>query len=132
MLKRIGATIGSAHEKYGGRGITLCAEWREFEPFRDWSLANGYADDLTIERINNDGNYEPGNCRWATWQAQARNRRNSRRVTAFGETLVLAEWSERFGIRAETIKERLALDWAPEDAVSKPLWRRGEPRVKRG
>lgn len=131
MLKRIDSKIGYAYQKYAARGIAICAEWRKFEAFRDWSMANGYADNLTIDRRNNDGDYEPLNCQWVTKIVQARNRRSSHRVTAFGETLVLAEWSERFGIRAETIKERLALGWSPEDAVSKPLWRRGDPRVKR-
>lgn len=60
---------------YGGRGITVCAEWTEFEPFRDWALAHGYRDDLTIERVDNDGNYEPGNCAWIPQSQQSSNTR---------------------------------------------------------
>ena len=66
----------TSFENYGGRGITVCEEWRQsFEAFQQWSLGNGYADELTIDRINNDGGYEPGNCRWATWSVQLKNRR---------------------------------------------------------
>jgi hypothetical protein len=65
---------------YGGRGIIVCDEWKTFEGFREWAMVNGYADDLSIERINNDGNYEPGNCTWATPIEQGRNTRRNRPV----------------------------------------------------
>jgi hypothetical protein len=69
---------------YGARGITVCNEWHEFAPFQSWALANGYADDLTIDRIDNEGNYEPSNCRWATRKQQAQNRRPNGTVICKG------------------------------------------------
>lgn len=76
MLQRCHYEKNNNYERYGGRGIAVCSAWRSsFEAFRDWALANGYRDDLTIDRMNNDGNYEPGNCRWATRLEQERNKR---------------------------------------------------------
>lgn len=72
---------------YGARGITVCDEWHEFLPFQSWAMANGYTDILTLDRINNDGNYEPANCRWATRKEQAQHRRPSGTVIRKGRVV---------------------------------------------
>lgn len=91
---------------YGGRGISMCAEWQhDFAIFREWALANGYADHLTIDRIDNDGKYEPDNCRWATKKDQARNKRSSRSVTRSDGIMfmTMAEAAERTGCSPQAI-----------------------------
>jgi len=92
---------------YGGRGISVCDEWNEFKAFKEWAMNNGYSDQLTIDRINVNGNYEPDNCRWATQKEQCRNKRDNHYLTFQGETKTLIEWSELVGIRQETIRHRI-------------------------
>ena len=75
MKKRCDNKNSHAYQNYGGRGIKVCTEWNDFSIFQKWALSNGYSDDLSIDRVNNDGNYEPNNCRWASSKTQAENRR---------------------------------------------------------
>lgn len=109
-------------KRYGGRGITVCSEWSEsFEAFRDWALANGYRDDLTIDRIDVDGNYEPSNCRWATKLEQQSNKRTNRLLTAFGETHTESEWARITGINVSTIYARLKRGWTVDRALTEKV-----------
>lgn len=106
-------------DRYGGRGIEVCEEWRySFITFRDWAVANGYSDELTIDRKEVNGNYEPSNCRWATVKEQANNKRNSRVIEFNGVSHTLGEWSTITGIRVATIWARLRNGWAVEDALT--------------
>lgn len=91
---------------YGGRGITVCEDWRKFEPFAEWALSNGYAENLEIDRIDVNGNYEPSNCRWTTHQEQCLNKRDSRNITINGVTKHITEWSKETGIPSLTIWKR--------------------------
>lgn len=102
---------------YGGRGITVCARWRaDFAAF----LADmgERPEGCTLDRVDNDGNYEPGNCRWATLAEQARNSRRARIVEHAGEQLSVAAWSERTGIPATLIASRLRRGWSAARALS--------------
>lgn len=85
------------YSDYGGRGITVCDEWEnDFFAFYKWAMANGYSDDLTIDRIDNEKGYSPDNCRWASVQDQARNRRSNINITIGNATKTLTEWCEIF------------------------------------
>lgn len=87
------------YDRYGGRGIKVCEEWiKNFIAFHDWALKNGYTDDLTIDRIDNDGDYSPNNCRWATQQQQSRNRSTNINITIGNSTRTLTEWCEIFNV----------------------------------
>ena len=123
MLSRCKYPSNIGYHQYGGRGIKVCDEWaNSFEAFYDWSMKNGYSEDLSIDRIDVNGNYEPSNCRWATRKTQMNNKTNSRYLTYNGETHTMAEWSDITGICYGTLKSRINyLHWNIEDALTKPI-----------
>ena len=88
---------------YGGRGITVCEEWLTFSNFYEWALANGYNDNLQIDRINNDGNYEPDNCRFVTRKQNIWNQPNTKIIACNGISLPLSEWARTLHCAKETI-----------------------------
>lgn len=108
------------YKQYGARGITMCDEWKhDFLIFYDWAIANGYTDSLTIDRINNDGNYEPDNCRWATRKEQCNNYRKNHLLEYNGEVHSIAEWSEITGINYFTLRDRINRSkWSIEKALT--------------
>lgn len=97
------------YDRYGGRGITVCKEWlNDFSAFYAWALENGYKDDLTIDRIDNDKGYSPENCRWATIETQSRNRSSNIKITIGNATKTLTEWCEIFEVDFSTVHARYA------------------------
>ncbi len=90
---------------YGGRGISVCSEWMRFERFSE-DMGPRPSPEHSLDRINNDGNYEPGNCRWATRTQQGRNKRTNLLLTHEGETLTVTAWAERTGINRSTLAWR--------------------------
>lgn len=99
MISRCTYKGDTNYKYYGARGITVCSEWRSgFEPFCDWALLHGYSEDLSIDRIDPNGNYEPMNCRWATKLEQANNKRTSKFVTVNGETHTVSQWCSILGV----------------------------------
>lgn len=107
---------------YGNKGIKICEEWRDnFKNFYHWSMENGYSDDLTLDRIDVNGNYEPGNCRWATAKEQANNTTRNVIISINGESKTLMEWCEYYEINYKTVRDRLKRGWLIEKALKYPV-----------
>lgn len=108
------------YKHYGARGICICDEWlNDLREFNKWAIENGYKDGLTIDRIDNDGNYEPSNCRWVTILENNRNRSTSRMITYNGVTLCLSEWAEKLDINKHTLWSRITRGIPIDIAFSK-------------
>lgn len=108
------------YEYYGARGIAVCDEWNEYVRFRDWALQNGYTSSLTIDRIDNDGDYCPDNCRWATRQEQNNNKRNNKLLSIAGRKQTLRQWCNEVSVDYDVVKTRIKGGWALVDALRTP------------
>lgn len=111
------------NKDYGQRGIKMCEEWAtSFEAFMEWAVSNGYSDDLTIERIDVNGDYCPENCTWIPWEKQQGNRRICRAIEHNGKTQNLAEWCRELGLSYSAIHNRIyKLGWSFERAISESV-----------
>lgn len=119
-----------SYARYGGRGIKMCKEWAEnYQAFEEWALANGYREDLAIDRIDNDGDYSPSNCRFVTLKENNQKRRTTRYYTINGVTKNLQQWCDFYGINRGTVNVRLEKGWSIEDALTKPVRKRDKTEL---
>jgi hypothetical protein len=134
MKQRCGNPKHPHFADYGGRGITLCAEWLSFAPFSVWALANGWSYDarLTIDRIDNDKGYAPDNCRVVDYATQNRNRRDTVNLTYKGETLCLADWACKVGITRKTLIYRVRSGWPVDKVLTTPPLTRDQWSNRKG
>lgn len=111
MRRRCYDPNNKRYAQYGGRGIRICSEWDDYAAFRSWAIANGYSDELTIDRVDVDGNYCPENCRWATPKEQANNVTRNRVIDYNGKSMTMSEWASELGISYGTMNHRIQRNW---------------------
>jgi len=122
IKERCNVNTNKAYKWYGAKGIKIYAPWNnDYVKFRDWAKNNGYRDDLSIDRINNNGNYEPSNCRWVDKIAQGNNKSNNRWVTYKNQTKTISQWSRELNIPFHIIWNRLHRGWSVENTFEKPI-----------
>lgn len=118
MLSRCNNSHNNEFHNYGARGIKICDEWQlNFMSFYNWSMKNGYSDNLTIDRIDNNGNYEPNNCRWTTAKEQANNRRSNKLLEYNGEIKTIAQWCEMYSLNYWTTLRRYNKGWKAKEIL---------------
>jgi len=120
MLSRCEDKENISYANYGGRGIKVCKDWHDFDKFYNWCISNGAKPNLFLDRIDNDSDYKPSNCRFVTRKQNNNNKSNNTYVTAFGETKTLSQWidDKRCHVAKNTLQKRLRLGWHSEDAIS--------------
>lgn len=118
MIQRCSNPKNDAYPLYGAKGIKVCDEWKDFATFSNWATENDYADNLSIDRIDNSKGYAPENCRWATAQEQTDNRGCSIYVSFNGERKTLKEWSDATGITYKKLLWRIRQGWSAEKTLT--------------
>ncbi len=122
MKQRCSNPNASKYEIYGGKGISVCEEWQEYINFHNWAMENGYDDDLTIDRIDNEKNYSPENCRWASYKEQSLNTSQNRIIKFNGKSLTVTEWARRLNIKRSTLDARInEYGWSIKRALNEPV-----------
>ena len=125
MRQRCTNPDSKSYPRYGGRGIKVCEAWSSFKEFHDWAVSNGWQEGLTIDRIDNDGNYCPENCRWVDYNVQANNTSANRLITYKGKTQTEAQWAKELGMNKYTLSSRINLrGWSIEKAFETPVKKR--------
>jgi Fic family protein len=120
MKERCCNPKSKSYKNYGLRGIDICEEWKQdFMSFYNWAIANGYSEELTIDRIDNNKGYAPDNCRWVNKYIQNNNTRRNRKIHCFGETHTVSEWAMITGINRNTINSRLNKGLSPEKILAR-------------
>ncbi len=120
----------AAYPGYGGRGITVCERWKDSPTTFLADMGPKPSSAHELDRIDNDGNYEPGNCRWVLRKENDRNRRSNRWLTIEGERRTLAEWCERRGLPRDTVRKRLEAGWTAEKALATPIRPKAPSRTR--
>lgn len=122
MIQRCTNENTPGYKDYGGKGVSVCAEWlKDSNSFLKWARMNGYEKGLTLDRKNNDGDYEPSNCRWVTQKEQSYNKSNNRILTFRGKSKTLTEWCSELGLKPTTVSARLKRGRTVEESLTLPI-----------
>lgn len=120
MISRCTNINSTGYNNYGGRGISVCHQWlNSYMDFKQWALANGYVDNLSIDRIDTNGDYEPNNCRWSTKAEQNNNKRNHILITLNGRTQNAKQWADELGVCYSTVVSRYHKGLPAKDILAK-------------
>lgn len=133
MRKRCRDKTDPKNYRYGGRGITVCDEWENsYLAFKEWSMSHGYSEELTLDRIDNDGNYSPDNCRWVSRKVQNNNRSDNILITYMGKTQSLHAWTDELNLPYHEVWQRIyRCGWSIEDAFTLKKYERGNKNEKK-